>query len=258
MGRYATMQAFSFSLNDCYKSILSEIFANNNVVTFLSGGMAGASALVITYPLDFCQTRLVADVGAGKYMTCHFITKQVTYNVIRPCNKPIINNFHFIQNICMHFRWKKCKGEARISQLYGLHPYSLLRGRNQRLVPWSLRCSDRHSLVPLYVLQFLRDIKAVHAGKRTLQRLREIATLDSIRCSTGSFQFTHEKKCYRLIDRNNPFRFPNISSRYGVEEGHARFRKTIVSKKVPKCKACTKEDLFVGWYQRILPCKTLD
>ena len=30
-----------------------------------SGGLAGASSLLIVYPLDFARTRLAADVGKG-------------------------------------------------------------------------------------------------------------------------------------------------------------------------------------------------
>lgn len=32
----------------------------------MSGGMAGATSLVVVYPLDFGRTRLAADVGTKK------------------------------------------------------------------------------------------------------------------------------------------------------------------------------------------------
>lgn len=33
---------------------------------FVAGGMAGASTVCIVYPLDFCQTKLSADIGTGE------------------------------------------------------------------------------------------------------------------------------------------------------------------------------------------------
>jgi solute carrier family 25 (adenine nucleotide translocator) protein 4/5/6/31 len=35
-------------------------------VNMACGGVAGASSLLIVYPLDFARTRLAADVGTGK------------------------------------------------------------------------------------------------------------------------------------------------------------------------------------------------
>lgn len=33
---------------------------------FIAGGLAGASSSLMVHPLDFCQTRIVADIGTGK------------------------------------------------------------------------------------------------------------------------------------------------------------------------------------------------
>lgn len=70
--RYIPLQAFNFSFNDYYKHLISKLFTHDTplsitVSKFVAGGLAGASSCFLVYPLDFCQTRLVTDVGAGKY-----------------------------------------------------------------------------------------------------------------------------------------------------------------------------------------------
>jgi solute carrier family 25 (adenine nucleotide translocator) protein 4/5/6/31 len=68
--RYFPTQAFNFAFKDFFKSI----FPKYNMKTqfwpwfgcnMASGGLAGASSLLIVYPLDFARTRLGADVGKG-------------------------------------------------------------------------------------------------------------------------------------------------------------------------------------------------
>lgn len=67
--RYFPTQALNFAFKDTYKKIFMEgidqkrefwkFFAAN----LASGGAAGATSLLIVYPLDFARTRLAADVG---------------------------------------------------------------------------------------------------------------------------------------------------------------------------------------------------
>jgi solute carrier family 25 (adenine nucleotide translocator) protein 4/5/6/31 len=66
--RYFPTQAFNFAFKDTFKRMFPtynpktqfwQFFATN----MASGGLAGASSLLIVYPLDFARTRLAADVG---------------------------------------------------------------------------------------------------------------------------------------------------------------------------------------------------
>lgn len=66
--RYFPTQALNFAFKDTYKKIFLDgvdkkdfwrFFAGN----LASGGAAGATSLLIVYPLDFARTRLGADVG---------------------------------------------------------------------------------------------------------------------------------------------------------------------------------------------------
>lgn len=67
--RYFPTQALNFAFKDTYKNIFMKgvdqktefwkFFAAN----LASGGCAGATSLLIVYPLDFARTRLAADVG---------------------------------------------------------------------------------------------------------------------------------------------------------------------------------------------------
>uniref|UniRef100_A0A915JCQ9 ADP/ATP translocase n=1 Tax=Romanomermis culicivorax TaxID=13658 RepID=A0A915JCQ9_ROMCU len=69
--RYFPYQAMNFTLKDIYKKILitySENGDKNELRSILltnvaSGGVAGATALSIVYPLEFARTRLALDVG---------------------------------------------------------------------------------------------------------------------------------------------------------------------------------------------------
>jgi solute carrier family 25 (adenine nucleotide translocator) protein 4/5/6/31 len=68
--RYFPTQAFNFAFKDTFRSMFPRYdpkkefwkFFGTNVA---SGGLAGASSLLIVYPLDFARTRLAADVGKG-------------------------------------------------------------------------------------------------------------------------------------------------------------------------------------------------
>lgn len=37
-------------------------------LNFLSGGLAGFTTTPIVYPLDFCQTKISADLGTGIFL----------------------------------------------------------------------------------------------------------------------------------------------------------------------------------------------
>lgn len=66
--RYFPTTAFNFAFKDTYNKIFcpfdskrepGKFFAGN----LLSGGMAGATGLLIVYPLDFARTRVGVDIG---------------------------------------------------------------------------------------------------------------------------------------------------------------------------------------------------
>jgi len=68
--RYFPTQAFNFAFKDFFKSIFPKYNQKKEFwswfgVNMASGGLAGASSLLIVYPLDFARTRLGADVGKG-------------------------------------------------------------------------------------------------------------------------------------------------------------------------------------------------
>jgi solute carrier family 25 (adenine nucleotide translocator) protein 4/5/6/31 len=67
--RYFPTQALNFAFKDFYKQWFSYprsagflpcLFGN-----VASGGLAGATSLIVVYPLDFARTRLAVDVGKG-------------------------------------------------------------------------------------------------------------------------------------------------------------------------------------------------
>ena len=69
--RYFPTQALNFAFKDKYKKLFVrhnpktdfwKFFAGN----LASGGAAGATSLLVVYPLDFARTRLAADVGTAK------------------------------------------------------------------------------------------------------------------------------------------------------------------------------------------------
>jgi solute carrier family 25 (adenine nucleotide translocator) protein 4/5/6/31 len=68
--RYFPTQAFNFAFKDFFKSIFPKYNQKKEFwswfgVNMASGALAGASSLLIVYPLDFARTRLGADVGKG-------------------------------------------------------------------------------------------------------------------------------------------------------------------------------------------------
>lgn len=69
--RYFPTQAFNFAFKDTFKNMFPKYSPKTDFWKFFaanlaSGGAAGASSLLIVYPLDFARTRLAADVGSGK------------------------------------------------------------------------------------------------------------------------------------------------------------------------------------------------
>jgi solute carrier family 25 (adenine nucleotide translocator) protein 4/5/6/31 len=68
--RYFPTQALNFMFKDFYKQWLerprSEGFWPCLFGNLASGGAAGATSLLVVYPLDFARTRLAVDVGSGK------------------------------------------------------------------------------------------------------------------------------------------------------------------------------------------------
>eukprot|EP00189_Rhodosorus_marinus_P004884 CAMPEP_0113960870 /NCGR_PEP_ID=MMETSP0011_2-20120614/4971_1 /TAXON_ID=101924 /ORGANISM="Rhodosorus marinus" /LENGTH=355 /DNA_ID=CAMNT_0000972403 /DNA_START=368 /DNA_END=1435 /DNA_ORIENTATION=+ /assembly_acc=CAM_ASM_000156 len=69
--RYFPTQAFNFAFKDTFKNMFPKYDPKTQFWPFFganlaSGGAAGASSLLIVYPLDFARTRLAADVGKGK------------------------------------------------------------------------------------------------------------------------------------------------------------------------------------------------
>jgi len=68
--RYFPTQALNFAFKDKYKQFFVRHNAKTDFWKFFaenlaSGGAAGATSLVVVYPLDFARTRLAADVGVG-------------------------------------------------------------------------------------------------------------------------------------------------------------------------------------------------
>jgi solute carrier family 25 (adenine nucleotide translocator) protein 4/5/6/31 len=69
--RYFPTQALNFAFKDTYKRwFLSGVDKNKQFWRYFagnlaSGGAAGATSLLVVYPLDFARTRLAADMGKG-------------------------------------------------------------------------------------------------------------------------------------------------------------------------------------------------
>jgi solute carrier family 25 (adenine nucleotide translocator) protein 4/5/6/31 len=68
--RYFPTQALNFAFKDFYKQWFgvprSAGFIPCLLGNIASGGAAGATSLLVVYPLDFARTRLAVDVGTGK------------------------------------------------------------------------------------------------------------------------------------------------------------------------------------------------
>lgn len=66
--RYFPTQALNFSFKDTYKKVFNPYNPKKEPLKFfvgncMSGGAAGATSLMVVYPLDFARTRLAADIG---------------------------------------------------------------------------------------------------------------------------------------------------------------------------------------------------
>ena len=69
--RYFPTQAMNFAFKERYQKLFvrpkEEVgFARNFAGYLAAGGAAGATSLLVAYPLDFSYTRLAADVGSGE------------------------------------------------------------------------------------------------------------------------------------------------------------------------------------------------
>jgi solute carrier family 25 (adenine nucleotide translocator) protein 4/5/6/31 len=68
--RYFPTQALNFMFKDFYKQYLEQPRSAGFFMCLMgnmaSGGAAGATSLLVVYPLDFARTRLAVDVGSGK------------------------------------------------------------------------------------------------------------------------------------------------------------------------------------------------
>ncbi|CAK63139.1 unnamed protein product (macronuclear) [Paramecium tetraurelia] len=65
--RYFPTQALNFAFKDAYKKLLCPFDPKKERFLFFlgnmaSGGAAGATSLMVVYPLDFARTRLAADI----------------------------------------------------------------------------------------------------------------------------------------------------------------------------------------------------
>jgi len=67
--RYFPTQGLNFMFKDFYKGMFeapkTAPFINRLAGNVASGGAAGATSLLVVYPLDFARTRLAVDVGSG-------------------------------------------------------------------------------------------------------------------------------------------------------------------------------------------------
>jgi len=74
--RYFPTQAFNFMFKDFFKAMFPKYDQKKEFWKFFgtnvcSGGLAGASSLLIVYPLDFARTRLASDIGKGSAREFH-------------------------------------------------------------------------------------------------------------------------------------------------------------------------------------------
>lgn len=69
--RYAPQQGSALAFNDFFKSMFPRKDKDKEFMMYLfnnlmSGGMGGAAAMVVCYPMDYARTRLASDLQAGK------------------------------------------------------------------------------------------------------------------------------------------------------------------------------------------------
>jgi solute carrier family 25 (adenine nucleotide translocator) protein 4/5/6/31 len=69
--RYAPQQGSALAFNDFFKNLFPKYDKNKEFIQYfaanlMSGGLGGAAAMVICYPMDYARTRLASDLTAGK------------------------------------------------------------------------------------------------------------------------------------------------------------------------------------------------
>jgi solute carrier family 25 (adenine nucleotide translocator) protein 4/5/6/31 len=69
--RYAPQQGSALAFNDFFKTVFPKKDKNTEFFMYLfnnlmAGGLGGATAMVVCYPMDFARTRLASDLQAGK------------------------------------------------------------------------------------------------------------------------------------------------------------------------------------------------
>lgn len=69
--RYAPQQGSALAFNDFFKTLFPRKDKNKEFLMYMfnnlmAGGMGGATAMVVCYPMDFARTRLASDLQAGK------------------------------------------------------------------------------------------------------------------------------------------------------------------------------------------------
>jgi len=69
--RYAPQQGSALAFNDFFKSVFPKKDKDTEFLAFMfnnlmAGGLGGATAMIVCYPMDFARTRLASDVQAGK------------------------------------------------------------------------------------------------------------------------------------------------------------------------------------------------
>jgi len=69
--RYAPQQGSALAFNDFFKSVFPKKDKDTEFLMFMfnnlmAGGLGGATAMIVCYPMDFARTRLASDVQAGK------------------------------------------------------------------------------------------------------------------------------------------------------------------------------------------------
>eukprot|EP00008_Paramoeba_atlantica_P012417 CAMPEP_0201481314 /NCGR_PEP_ID=MMETSP0151_2-20130828/5570_1 /ASSEMBLY_ACC=CAM_ASM_000257 /TAXON_ID=200890 /ORGANISM="Paramoeba atlantica, Strain 621/1 / CCAP 1560/9" /LENGTH=305 /DNA_ID=CAMNT_0047863443 /DNA_START=99 /DNA_END=1016 /DNA_ORIENTATION=- len=69
--RYAPQQGSALAFNDFFKNLFPKKDKNTEFWMYMAnnlmaGGLGGAMAMVVCYPLDFARTRLASDLQAGK------------------------------------------------------------------------------------------------------------------------------------------------------------------------------------------------
>jgi len=96
-------QALNFSVKDklrerFHKSIDMELLSHRMISNLLAGGLAGAFALSVIYPLDYARTRLAVDIGGagtGRKREFQNIRHALTYTFKTEGRAGIYRGFYF-------------------------------------------------------------------------------------------------------------------------------------------------------------------